>query len=157
MRQHRFAAQGFRRGLRRTVRRGFTLVEVAIATAIVGLSIAALMLLITSCTMVGAESTRVSSALAYATNISERCEKLTRAQLLAMDGASYSPAVDATAQPIAEGTGWVQEVSAAYVAPTNAAGPTVTGPTNLVRVNIRVTLHGKEQMTLVRLFAFTEG
>ena len=107
--------------------------------------------------MVGAESTRVSSALTYAVNISERCERLTRAQLLSMNGATYSPAVDARAEPIAEGVGWEQNITATYVAPNNVAGPAVAGPTNLIRVNILVSLHGKEQMKLVRLFAFTEG
>ena len=74
-----------------------------------------------------------------------------------MNGVSYTPAVDARAQSIAEGVGWSQDVSATYVAPNNVAGPAVAGPTNLIRVNITVSLHGKQQMKLVRLFAFTEG
>ena len=139
------------------LRRGFTLVEVAIATAIVGLSIAALMLLVTSSTMVGAESTRISSALAYATNIGELCERSTRAQLLALDGDSYPHAVDAQGRFIAGAAAWSQHVSAKYVQPNNAAGPAVAGPTNLVRVTITVNHNGKEQTRLIRLFAFTEG
>jgi hypothetical protein len=129
---------------------------VAVATAIVGLSVASLMLLVTTCTLNEARATRASSALAYAANISEMCEVLPRGQLLAMNGMNYSPAVDARAQQISEASGWSQTVSAAYVAPGNAAGPSVTGPTDLVRVRITVKLNGQQQLQLTRLFAFTE-
>src|SRR3954462_2106994 len=60
------------RGIRSTARRGFTLIEAAIVTAIVGFGIVGVLQLMTAGTMANIDSADLTTAMGLASNIHER-------------------------------------------------------------------------------------
>src|SRR5436305_894769 len=94
-----------------SARRGFTLIEAAIVTAIVGIGIVAMLELMAAGTMANTESTELTTAMALANNIHERSMGTQYVDLLTtFDNKTYSPPIDANNNSIAELSTWNQQV-----------------------------------------------
>lgn len=94
----------------RSVRRGFTLIEAAIVTVIVGVGAVAMLQLLAAGTMSNLDSTNVTTAVNLATHIHERAMRMSYADLPSLDDQTYSPPIDARGVAIDGMTGWSQVV-----------------------------------------------
>ena len=133
----------------RRARAGFTLIEAAIVTAIVGFGIVALLELLAAGSMANAESAELTTAVFLANNINELMQGKDYATLKATyDGKTYgkptaSPfdvPVDGRGQPLAGFTNWAQELDVSYVDHdriTLVVPDTQIEPTSRVTVNIK--------------------
>lgn len=148
-------------------RRGFTLIEAALATMIVGLGIVATMRLFATCTIENRNSNQMSAAMMLTSNIQEAMGGLSFAdpgtahavfgpeggEVLAtyddiddFDSASFNPPIDSLRQPVNGMSQYTQAVSVWPVYPTklsvnsNETTPDLpkTTYTGAVRVRVRV-------------------
>jgi len=152
---------------RSEVKRGFTLIEAALATVIIGVGVVAMMQLFNSCTRENATGTRMTTALMLAQNIRELTQTLAfndpasgrsvfgaeTGETLAsyddvddLDGHTFSPPIDATRTAIPELAQYSQVVSIMPVYPnalrvnTNETSPDIpkTTYTGALRVRVRI-------------------
>ncbi len=132
----RFASSQFRRPSRQ--RRGFTLIEVAIVTVLVGVGIVAVMQLLAAGTVANAESAKLTTAMGLAGNIRERAVRISYNNLFtSFNDRTYSPPIDATGTVLNSFSAWSQVVDVKYVDP-NAV--TVTVPDTQVEPTAQVTI-----------------
>ena len=125
---------------RPNVARGFTLIEAAIVTVIVGIGIVGLIELFAAGSMANAESTELTTAVYLANNIDEMLQGYTYANLKsAFDNHTYSPAIDATGAALSGFSNWKQAISVKYVDPnllTSVVPDTQVEPTSRVTVSV---------------------
>ncbi len=95
-------------------RGGFTLVESAIATVIIGVAVTAMLLLLTTGTVVNKKSTELTTAINLAGNIHEAAVRVGYDDLFDLEG-SHNPPVNARLQSLAAMSGWSQVVDVNYV------------------------------------------
>jgi prepilin-type N-terminal cleavage/methylation domain-containing protein len=129
---------------RRRAARGFTLIESATATIIIGISFTALLELLGTGTVCNNEATELTSALNLAGNIHEAAVRVPYDDVFDLEG-TYSPPVDARLQSMAAMTGWSQVVDVSYVDEkmlTSAVPDTQYEPT--ARVTVSVLRNGKQ-------------
>jgi prepilin-type N-terminal cleavage/methylation domain-containing protein len=112
-----------------TFRRGFTLIEAAIVTVIVGVGVVAMLQLLASGTMANTESTELTTAMNLAGNIHEMSLGISYKNIMTLDGKNFSPPIDGqltfnTATPpavtsygnsISTLTNWKQAITVNYV------------------------------------------
>ena len=136
-------------------RRGFTLIEAAIVTAIVGIGIVALLELLAAGSMANAESTKLTTAVFLANNINELMQGKDYFTLHATyDGKTYgkpsaSPndvPVDGRGQPLAGFGTWAQVIDVQYVDPDRV---TLVVPDTQLEPTARVTVQVKHNGILV--------
>jgi type II secretory pathway pseudopilin PulG len=97
-------------------RGGFTLIEAAIVTAIVGIGIVGVLELLCAGTMANADSAELTTAVYLANNIDEMLQGKTYSTLKSTyDNKTYAPPVDATGGALSGFTGWKQVVTVKYV------------------------------------------
>ena len=97
-------------------RRGFTLVEAAIVTVVIGVGVVALLELLAAGTMGNGRAAQATTALGLVNNVHERALNVKYADLFAtFNDMSYSPPVDASGAPIAGMAQWRQVVDVKYV------------------------------------------
>jgi len=100
----------------RPLRRGFTLIEAAIVTAIVGIGIVGVLELLCAGTMANMDSAQLTTAVYLANNIDEMMQGKTYSTLKSTyDNRTYDPPVDATGGALSGFSGWKQVVSVKYV------------------------------------------
>lgn len=147
-------------------RKGFTLIETALATLIVGVGVVATMRLFASCSIQNRESAELSTAMMLATNIQEATGGLSFADpgvpnhfgpetgeslgtyddVDDFDGASYNPPIDSLRQQITSLGQYTQVVSVWPINPSqlssnsNESSPSIpkTTYTGAVRVRVRI-------------------
>jgi type II secretory pathway pseudopilin PulG len=118
--------------------RGFTLIEAAIVTVIVGVGIVAMMELMAAGTMANTQATELSTAMCLASNIHERSMCLAYTDLFStLDNRTYTPPVDANGNGISELSGWQQAVDVSYVDPNCI---TLTVPDAQTEPTARITV-----------------
>src|SRR5262245_17791132 len=106
--------------LTRRPRRGFTLVEAAMVTVIVGLSIVGVVELLGAGSMANADATELTVAVNLAQNIEELLQGATYSTLLSTySGHSYSPPVDNRGTSLTSFSNWSQTITVKYVDPSN--------------------------------------
>jgi len=150
---------------RKSLGKGFTLIEAAIAVIIIGLGVTALMAVSGSCTRVASGSTRLSHAIFLAQAIREWTlslpfvdpdeletydppgPNLSDPQGSADDlddlmDATFDPPVDGVGQVLAGYPGWSQNVSLAWVHPVDLS-PMQPGTSNAVAVEATINFHGQ--------------
>jgi type II secretory pathway pseudopilin PulG len=108
--------QGSRRAIRgRTTRPGgFTLIEAAIATVIIGVAFTAMLQLIAKGTQANGEGTELTTAINLAGNIHEASVRVDYDDIFTLRG-THNPPVNARLQAISGMTGWTQVVGVSYV------------------------------------------
>lgn len=159
-----------------TNRRGFTLIEAALVTVIIGVGVLAMMQLLAAGTMSNIESTELTTGLNLANNIRELTQSLKYAEsdttthwgleidqgetkftaddLDDLDGQSFSPPIDARRIGLGKSfTDWKQEIAVAAVDPNNLKSPMGhVGLTAAQRPTARVTVtikHHEKQVCQV--------
>ena len=149
---------------------GFSLLEVLIATATIGIGISALMVAVTSSTKVNGEGRRITQAVFLAQELREWTIKLpfsdtdegdadkppgpdgTDPQVYVDDlddlmGVTYSPPRDGQGMPIFDMTGWSQTLTLTWRDPDNLATAVAAGDSNVINVQVTVAFKGAEKLT----------
>src|SRR5688572_21430839 len=120
-------------------RRGFTLIEAAMATVIIGVGFTAMLQLLAAGTVANKEGTELTTALNLAGNIHEAAVRVGYDQIFDLEG-TYSPAVDAKLSAVSALSGWSQVVDVSYVDEnllTSSVPDTQYEPTARVTVSVR--------------------
>jgi Tfp pilus assembly protein PilV len=151
-------------------RRGFTLIEAALTTMIVGLGTVAMMGLFTTGISSANNAANLTTGVDLAENIHELCDRLpfsnpstnywgipngfTIANLMAsgnitwLSGQTFSPPIDATGSAVSSLSGWSQVVAVNSVSPTSISTNAATNSTStypMSRVTVTVN-HGTTQV-----------
>lgn len=126
MRTFNQSLEATRRGRRSSrFRRGFTLIEAAIVTVLIGVGVAAIMQLLAAGTVANAESAKLTTAMGLAGNIRERAVRVDYGDLFAsFNDRTFAPPIDATGTALSGFNNWTQVVDVKYVDP-NAVTATV--------------------------------
>ena len=138
--------RGSRGPLRRpTLRRGgFTLIEAAIATVIIGVAFTAMLQLIAKGTEANSDGTQLTTAINLAGNIHEASIRVAYDDIFDLRG-THTPPVNARLQTISGMTGWTQVVGVNYVDEnklTQSVPDTQYEPT--ARVTVLIQRNGQE-------------
>lgn len=97
---------------------GFTLIEVALCTILVGFGVAATMQLFAAGTVANVKSSELTTATQLGNALHEATLRMNYADVVALDGRTYSPPIDAAGSSITSlGNSWKQQVSVSYVDP----------------------------------------
>ena len=94
--------------------RGFTLIEVAIATVIIGVAFTAMLQLLAAGTVANKEGTELTTAIHLAGNIHEASLRTDYDDVFSLEG-TYDQPLDANLRPITTLPGWQQVVDVSYV------------------------------------------
>lgn len=130
--------------LRRPLRRGFTLIESAIVLVIVGVGTVAMIQLLAAGSMANSESHRITTGLNLARSVREMTQSMTYEQILALDGQTFSPPVDAMSATQNDFTGWEQAVTIHRVDPNYIALTVAnTVDTPMARAEVVVSHRGE--------------
>ena len=133
----------------RTARRGFTLIEAAIVTSIVGFAVIATLQLLAAGSMANSESAQLTTAIHLAAGISERVQASDYDSLHAdWDNRTCSPPIDARGVQVTGIGDWSQVVDVKYVLPNdiNFAVPD-TQIEDTSRVTVQILHNGVEVYT----------
>ena len=158
---------------RSTIRlaRGFTLIEAVIATAIIGIGVAALFVSLRAGTEVNGASGDLTQAVFLANEIREWTLKLPFSDpdvgsennppgpdgsdpqtfvddLDDMMGVTYSPPRDASGAAVSELTGWSQRMTMTWRDPDNVTQAVADGASDVIQVQVEV-LRGQKVLTTV--------
>lgn len=131
-------------------RRGFTLIEAALVTVIVGVGVVSMLRLLAAGTFVNAQSARNTTAMNLAANLHEAMLRKTLDQVVAMNNAAYSPAVDSNLDSIGSMSSWSQKVAVKYVQPDKLTSQSLNKSTAAL-VTITVLHNGDEVYASRRL------
>jgi prepilin-type N-terminal cleavage/methylation domain-containing protein len=126
-----------------TTRRGFTLIEAALATVIVGIGIVATLQLLAVGTSANVDGTQQTTALNLTKGVREMSLKLSFADVLALHGDSYQPPKDSRGVELVGFDEWRQTIEVRAVHPDRLATPIVDPTPDMVRVTVRVTQNDK--------------
>jgi prepilin-type N-terminal cleavage/methylation domain-containing protein len=133
-------------------RGGFTLIEVAVATILVGLALTAMMISVGSNTRVNDAGTKLTQAAFLAQEIHEWTLTLPfndLAQLKNDPPLTYCPPRDGQGYAITALPAWSQTITLTW-RDSNDPGLTVTpGPTDIIYVNVDVAVDVWHQTTLI--------
>ncbi len=91
-------------------RRGFTIIEAAIATIIIGIGVTAMMTLFGTCTKVSDFSSKMSTGIFLAEQMRNMTDEVSYANLPALNGAVYNGA-DSDGNPVDGLSGYSQELT----------------------------------------------
>ncbi|MCE5276778.1 MAG: prepilin-type N-terminal cleavage/methylation domain-containing protein [Planctomycetaceae bacterium] len=152
------------RTTRRRGRGGFTLIEAAIATALLGTGVTALMLAVQSGTSVNGAGRKMTQAVFLAQEIREWTLRLpfvdpqtpnnppgpdgTSPQTFVDDlndlmNVTYSPPRDAYGSAITDMSGWSQTITMTWRDPDNLSAAVANGASDIVRVEVSVSFKGQ--------------
>jgi len=144
-------------------RRGFTLIETSMAMVIIGVALAAVLQLLAAGTNSNIAGKEMSTALNLANNIREIASGLAYTDagnptsantkeatptayndIWDLNGGSFNPPLDCSAQPISSLSGWQQVVSVQSVDPNNITATRPNDPTvPTARITVTVNHGGK--------------
>src|SRR5438552_1570100 len=147
-----------RQSRRPAPRRGFTLIEAAIVTVIVGVGIVGMLELMAAGTMANTEATELTTAMGLVSNIHERALGIQYDQLLTtFNNKTWSPPIDSKGNGIAAMNNWTQVVDFQYIDPDsirNAVPDTQEEPTG--RITITIKHYGRNLYTTSWVVAASE-
>jgi prepilin-type N-terminal cleavage/methylation domain-containing protein len=129
--------------------RGFTLIEAAIVTAIVGFCIVGVLQLMAAGTMANTQAAETTTAMGLANNIHERALSVKYVDIFTtFNDKTFSPPIDGKGNALSGMTGWQQIVDIKYVDP-NAV--TVDVPDSqiepLARISVSIVRSGRAVFT----------
>ena len=124
---------------RRQLRRGFTLIEAAIVTAIVGIGIVALLELLAAGSMANISSKQLTTSVYLANNVNEMMQGKDYWTLKATyDNVTYTPPRDGRGQALVGFDNWSQVIDVSYVLPNRL---TTVVPDSQIEPTCRVTVN----------------
>lgn len=138
---------------RRTGRRGFTLIEAAMATVIIGVGVLALVELLASGTVSNVRGTEMTTGINLAKNIRELSLQKTFVELPAMHNTSYNPPVDSREVQLTDMADWTQTVKVESVDPNLLTTPLPDDTPDAVRMTATINRNGRKVCDLT-WFAF---
>jgi type II secretory pathway pseudopilin PulG len=137
--------QCFPANLRAPRSRGFTLVEAAIVTAIVGFCIVGVLQLMAAGTMANTEAAETTTAMGLAGNIHERALSVKYPDLFTtFNDKTFSPPIDGRGNAVSDLATWQQVVDVKYVNP-NAITVDVpdTQQEPMIRIIVSINRNGR--------------
>ena len=147
------------RSRKRLIRRGFTLIEAAIVTVIVGVGIMAMLELLAAGSMANGASAELTTAMGLASNMHEMSLGVEYKDVMTLNGLSNQPPKDAKKQPITDPSlaNWRQQMAVSYVDHnliTNTVPNTQQEPT--ARITVTISRNGGVVYTTSWLAAASE-
>lgn len=152
---HPHRTQRHRRRTLRHRRRGLTLIETALATAIIGLGVVSMVELLAAGTMSNIDGAHRTTAVNLAKNVRERSVGSTFDEVRALHGTVHDPAIDSQGVAISGLSGWKQHVTVSPVDPENLSVTIVDSDPTAVRVMVKVT-HRDQTKGELSWFCFEE-
>lgn len=134
--------------------KGFTLIEAAMTTVIVGVGFIAMLQLIAAGTVANAKGASITTGMNLAKNVRELSLKLEYADLLAMNGTTYSPPVDSRGEEIDGFDDWTQVVEVQAVDPDRVTLDVSDPDPDCLRLTVTVN---RGQTTVCRVSWFCFG
>lgn len=133
--------------------RGFSLIEVALSTAIIGLGVSALMVSVGSGTRVNEGAQKTTQASFLAGEVREWASNLPYDTLAGFASpVTYDPPRDGNGNAITGMTGWSQKVTITWLNPADIAAPSNVA-TDVTNVQVQVLHNGAEQLSASFLVA----
>lgn len=129
---------------RKNLARGFTLIEAALATCIIGVGAVAMLQLLAAGTSANQDSLEQTGATNLVRNIRELSLDMPFAQLPSLNNQTYSPPVDSRGQQIAAMTGWTQRIAVQSVDPARLSTDIIDSTPDAVRVTVTITRNGQD-------------
>jgi prepilin-type N-terminal cleavage/methylation domain-containing protein len=124
-------------------RRGFTLIESAIVTVIIGVGAVAMLELLASGTASNMSGTEVTTGISLAKQVRELTLQSTFDDTVTLDGESYDPPFDAGNNPITKLAGWKQTIKVQPVSPDKLTQDLASTEPDAVRVTVVITRNGR--------------
>ncbi len=123
---------------RRGRRSGFTLIEVAMATAIIGVAVAALLTALAAGTRTNSAGQELSQAVFLSQAVREWTLEMPYSDLEDISGATYDPPINSTGGQIYDLAGWSQSITVTYRDPEDLNTVASPGPTDIARVEVTI-------------------
>ena len=127
--------------------KGFSLIEIAIATIIIGLGVTALLMTLTAGTKVNDASQNRTQAAFLAQEIREWTLRLPFDNLSAMNNVTYNPPRDGQGNAITNLTGWGQTITMTWRNPANIASVVTNGSSDMVYIQVAVAKQSQTILT----------
>jgi hypothetical protein len=134
--------------------RGFTLIEAAMATVIIGVGVVALIELLATGTVSNVRGTEMTTGINLAKNIREITLQKKFEDLPAMNNTSHEPAIDSREVELAEMQGWSQAVKVESVDPNLLTTALPDPAPRALRITATINRNGRKVCDL-QWFAFT--
>jgi len=161
--------------MRRTIslpgRGGFTLIEVAVATVVIGIGVTSLLLTVGSGTRINSAAQELTRAVFCAQEIREWTLKLpfsdtdpadmdnppgpdgSNPQVFVDDlddlmDVTYAPPRDGQGSPIADMVGWTQQITLTWRDPSDLLSTVEAGTSDVIYVSVQISRHGREVLTV---------
>ncbi len=127
---------------------GFTLLEAAMTTMIVGVGLVATLQLLAAGTSANIDGVRTTTGINLAKGIREMTLKMTFDEVRALKGQTYNPPVDSRGTAIAGFNQWTQTVDVQAVDPDRITTDIVSATPDAVRVTVVVTQAGENSCSM---------
>ena len=125
-------------------RSGFTLIEAALTSVIIGVGVVAMMQLLAAGTLNNVQAFETTTGVNVAKAIREIAVQDSLSQVLAMNGTSYQPPIDSRSQPITDLATWKQSIAVQPVSRDNLTANIVDPNPTAVRVTVTVAHNGTQ-------------
>lgn len=122
---------------------GFTLVEVVVATIIVGIAVTALVTGVASATRVNGQSQKLTTAVFLAQELREWTLRL---PFDSLTGGTYAPPIDGTGAAMTDRPGWSETVTLSWRSSDNLSAVVTAGSSDVVYVQVEVFFQGNSMM-----------
>lgn len=129
--------------IQRRARRGFTLIDVAMATAIIGTAVVALSSLLAAGTATSVDSAQQTQANSLIRGIREMCFTKRYSELRSLHNRSYSPPVDSRGLEISVLSQWKQTITVQPVDPHRLTTDVIDSDADALRIT--VTAYSNDQ------------
>ena len=127
----------------RDVRIGFTLIEVLVATILVGLAIASLVGANISFSQANGAGSDLSTAEFLVGQIRERMAMMNYSNLQSLDDAVFSPPIGVDGQQLSGFSSFSQQVTVENVSPSNFEQVVADDSSDFVRITVEVSQNNK--------------
>ena len=137
----------------RKTRTGFTLIEAAMTTVIIGLGVVSMMRLLAAGTVSNLEGTELTTGINLAKSIRELGLQKSMAEVIAMNGVSHQPPWDSSGAAISSMSNWKQTIAVSAVDPNRLTTTIIDSTPAVVRVTVTVT-HNNRTVGSASWFTF---
>jgi prepilin-type N-terminal cleavage/methylation domain-containing protein len=124
--------------------RGFTLLEAMLATVIIGVGVCAMVQLLATGTMSNLEGAELTTGMNLARNVREKCLSINFANMTALNGTVYNPAIDSTGASVSGISNWTQTVSVTPVDPDRLTLSITDSSPSAIRATVTVKHNGNK-------------